>query len=160
MKRTDQIVSVDKKTGRVRVQSHNILPTKTQQNFKDECDINNIMAQYSKTGQFTHVTSRQGQYADFSNITDYQEMLDTVRYADQAFMTLPAQIRSRFGNDPGQLLAFVQDSKNYDEGVKLGLVQPKQAAPTTNDDSNDDKKPAAKTPKPQPKNSQPELPLT
>jgi len=139
MKRTDQLVSVDKKTGRVRVQSHNILPTKTQQNFKDECDINNIMAQYSKTGQFTHVTSRQGQYADFSSITDYQEMLDTVRYADQAFMTLPAQVRARFGNDPGKLLAFVQDDANYDEGVKLGLVQPKQAAPPKNDDSNDEK---------------------
>lgn len=120
-----QIITVDKKSGRVRVRTHNQEPTLTQQQFKDECDINNIIKKYENTGEFTHRTSKVGQYADFSNIQDYQTMVETVQYAQEAFSSLPATVRARFENDPGKLLEFVQDSKNYDEGVKLGIVTPK-----------------------------------
>lgn len=117
-------------SGRVRVQTINELPSMAQQQFKDECDINNIMKKYQSTGQFLHTTSKQGRYADFSDIKDYQEMLDTVRYADAAFLELPAQVRARFQNNPAELLSFLQDKSNYDEGVKLGLLQPKPTTPT------------------------------
>lgn len=157
MKNESQLVSVIKQpdgSTRVRVRTINSEPTMAQQQFKDECDINKIMDKYQKTGEFTHLTSKQGRYADFSSIQDYREMLDTVRYADEAFMKLPATIRSRFGNDPQQLLDFVQDNKNYDEGVKLGLVQPKPKPKTAgnNDDSNDDNtQPKTKTKTSEPK---------
>lgn len=128
MKDSNQVIKV-LKDGRVSVKTINNDPTKTQQQFKDECDINNIMNKYTSTGQFTHLTSKQGTYGDFSQITDYQEMLHTVKYAQDAFAALPADIRKRFNNDPGQLLEFVQNDKNYDEGVKLGLVQPKNPPP-------------------------------
>jgi len=111
--------------GTLRVRTLNTEPTKTQQQFADECDINNIMRKYSSTGEFTVLTKKGGVYGDFSEIQDFQGMLDTVRYAQEAFASLPATVRLRFQNDPGQLLAFVQDPKNYDEGVKLGLVEPK-----------------------------------
>lgn len=88
------------------------------------------MAKYQTTGQFTHTTSKIGRYADFSSIQDYREMLDTVRYAQEAFAILPAEMRKRFDNDPSQLLDFVQDPNNYDEGVKLGLLNPRE--PKTN----------------------------
>lgn len=116
--------------GRVHVESINDLPSMTQQQFKDECDINNIMKKYASTGQFTHLTSKQGAYSDFSMITDYQEMLETVRYAQDAFASLPADVRTRFANDPGNLLGFIQDPSNYDEGVKLGLLNARPIQPT------------------------------
>lgn len=114
--------------GRTRVQTINTKPSKTQQQFAADCDINNIINRYKTTGEFTHLTSKQGAYRDFSSITDYQDMLDTVQYAQNAFNALPADIRLRFQNDPAQLLLFVQDEANYDEGVKLGLVQPRENA--------------------------------
>lgn len=140
-----QKITVDKKTGRVRVQTMNLEPSMTQQQFEAECDINNIMKKYATTGQFTHLTSKQGRYGDFSQITDYQEMLETIRYADEAFSSLPAEVRLRFKNNPAELLEFVQDPKNYDEGVKLGLVQPKPTpAETSNkNELNDPKTPPA-----------------
>nr|QJB20028.1 MAG: internal scaffolding protein [Microvirus sp.] len=111
--------------GRRRVQTINTEPTRTQQQFAEECDINYIMKKYETTGEFSTHFKQGGRYADFSNITDFQDMLHTVQYAQDAFMTLPAEIRSRFRNDPQQILTFLQDPKNYDEGVKLGLLQPR-----------------------------------
>jgi len=128
MKSQNQI-SQYRPNGTLRVATVNEEPTMAQQQFKDECDINNIMKKYSTTGQFTHLTSKTGIYADFSQITDYQDMLHTVQYAQDAFASLPADVRLRFSNDPGKLLEFIQDSKNYDEGVKLGLVNPKIQPP-------------------------------
>lgn len=129
--RDDQEHSV--RNGRLRVQTINLEPSLTQQQFAADCDINNIMRKYQTTGEFTHLTSKQGRYADFSDITDYREMLDTVKYADEAFASLPADVRLRFKNDPAHLLEFLQDSKNYDEGVKLGLLNPKTGEPLKND---------------------------
>lgn len=129
MKDPNQIISIHKETGRVHVATINKDPSLTQQQFKDECDINNIIKKYETTGEFTHLTRKQGQYADFSNITDYQTMLETVKYADEAFAALPAQMRLRFKNNPGDLLNFLQDKNNYDEAVKLGLIEPKLPDP-------------------------------
>lgn len=120
--RTKKITELE---GRRRVQTINDEPTRTQQQFAEECDINYIMQKYEKTGQFTTHFKTGGKYADFSNIQDYQDMLHTVQYAQDAFMTLPADTRSRFRNDPQQLLNFLHDTNNYDEGVKLGLLQPR-----------------------------------
>ncbi|AXH78034.1 MAG: internal scaffolding protein [Microviridae sp.] len=135
----DPVQKITKRAdGRVRVQTINEEPSKTQQQFKDECDINNIVKKFSTTGEFTHLTSKEGRYADFSQITDYRDMLDTVLYAQEAFASLPADVRLRFQNNPAELLEFVQNPKNYDEGVKLGLVQPRaQGSNVNTNDLND-----------------------
>jgi phage internal scaffolding protein len=39
-------------------------------------------------------------------------------------MALPAQIRSRFDNDPAKLIDFLENEQNHDEAIKLGLVNP------------------------------------
>lgn len=114
--------------GRVRVRTVNTLDSRTQQQFKDECDINNIIKKYTQTGEITHLARSKGVYADVSEITDYNDAVLKVMKADAAFMTLDASIRARFSNDPAQFLAFMQDPKNYDEGVKLGLFNRKSDA--------------------------------
>lgn len=122
MKNEHQHIYVDDR-GKTRVVTVNKEPSMTRQEFAAECDINNIMKKYESTGQFMHLTSKQGMYADFSEISDYQTMLETVRYADSAFAALPAEVRKRFGNNPGNLIDFLKDEKNYDEGVSLGILQ-------------------------------------
>ena len=46
--------------------------------------------------------------------------------AQEAFNGLPAAVRKRFGNDPGQMLDFLDDPQNASEAVKLGLVDAPQ----------------------------------
>lgn len=109
---------------RKRLQLHFPDDGRTQQHFKEETDINNIMAKFAKTGLVDHVNNIQGAYGDFSTVQDYQLHLDQVMAADAAFMALPSGIRRRFDNDPAHLLAFLQDPRNRDEAIALGLVEP------------------------------------
>lgn len=152
-------VETRRSNGTLDVATLNTDATMTQQQFKDECDINNIMKRYTKTGEWSHLAKKVGRYGDFSNIGDYQSMLDTVIKAEETFMELPAMLRYRFNNKPGELIEFLNNPENYDEGVKLGLITPKgqeQNAIKTNETQNDQKKreqPAQKKPK-QPVNTE------
>jgi phage internal scaffolding protein len=93
----------------------------TQQHFKDECDINNILRQFNVTGLLPENTLSP-RYGDFTGIGDYHTALNRVIAAEDEFMALPAQIRSRFDNDPANLIEFLENSDNKDEAIKLGLV--------------------------------------
>lgn len=109
--------------GTLRVHTNVMEESMTQQQYKKDCDINEIVRKYEKTGEFTHRTKKQGVYGDFTEITNYQEMLHTVNRAQEAFMLLPAQTRARFENDPAKLLEFIQDPQNNEEAIKLGLKE-------------------------------------
>lgn len=95
--------------------------TLTQQHFKDECDINNILRQFNVTGLLPESTLSP-RYGDFTGITDYHSALNQVIAAEDEFMRLPANIRSRFDNDPANLIDFLEKSENKDEAIKLGLI--------------------------------------
>ncbi len=106
---------------RVRIRKKFTLPTRAKQSFKEECDINIIMAKYKARGIVTHVTKYQGHYQDLPNEIDYHHNLQSVMDAKAAFDSLPAKIRERFKNDPAQFLGFVMDPKNQSEIDKMGL---------------------------------------
>lgn len=115
-----------RKDGTLDVATINREPSLTQQQFKDDSDINNIMRKHGHDpAAFQALTRQGGQYADFSQITDYQDMLETVRYADNAFNSLPAEVRKKFNNNPAELLTFVQDPSNLTEAISLGLTTQK-----------------------------------
>lgn len=98
------------------------LPTKTQQQFEEECNINSIVKRYRETGVITHLSQENPLYGDFGDVPDYQSALAIVMDAETKFEALPAFLRKRFDNDPSQMLEFVQDESNYEEAVKLGLL--------------------------------------
>lgn len=94
----------------------------TKQSFAAECDINTILRNFVRGDAITHLNGGVATYADVSKIGDYYSAMQTVAKASEMFNALPSEIRNRFHNDPGELLDFVQDSKNLDEAVKLGIV--------------------------------------
>lgn len=99
-------------------------PSMTKQSFVKECDINNIIKQYSTTGVLKHISARaeQGMYIDLPDEVDFQTSIEIVRAAQDAFASLPSSVRSRFENDPGQFLDFMSNPKNQEEMIKLGLA--------------------------------------
>jgi phage internal scaffolding protein len=101
--------------------------TRTQQHFKDETDINNILRQFNITGQLPK-KALTPQYGDFTGISDYHGALNAVIAAEDEFMTLPATLRARFNNDPSELIQFLSNSENKDEAQKLGLVNKTEAS--------------------------------
>lgn len=117
-----------------RVQTHPVGESLTKQASKEECDINEILARAGASGYVNHLNKQNPLYTDVSGIPDYQSSLNFIRESQEAFMQLPAKMRERFENDPGRMLAFLQDENNRKEAVELGLLAappepPKEGAP-------------------------------
>lgn len=99
----------------------------TRQEFKDECDINVLLAHYERTGQFFHLNGGTPQYLDVSEVPDFAGALAIVEKAREAFMQLPAKARAEFDNDPGKFVAYAEDPANLPRMREWGLAPP--AAP-------------------------------
>lgn len=61
-------------------------------------------------------------YGDWTDIPDLRTALDRIRAGEQAFMSLPADIRADFRNDPLALSEWLEDPGNADAAVELGLL--------------------------------------
>jgi len=90
------------------------------QSFKDECDINNILAKYVKTGAISHYAQHGAAYGDYASI-DYQQAQNQLIAARDMFSQLPAKVRKQFDNDPAAFLTFVDDPDNAEQMVEMGL---------------------------------------
>lgn len=108
-----------------------ISPSRTQQQFKEECDVNNILRNYVNTGVLTHTSDILPEFGDFTQVPeDYGEALALIARSEEQFGMLPSEVRERFDNKPVNLVKFLQDEKNRDEAIKLGLVnKPVEAEP-------------------------------
>lgn len=107
----------------MRVQTVNEELPRVQTQFQEATDVNNIVKAYTQNPD-PSVFRGIGNYQDNTLLGTYQESLDLILEANNAFNSLPATTREYFKNDPAKLLAFMQDENNYDVGVELGLVQP------------------------------------
>ena len=96
--------------------------SRTKQSFKKECDINNIMSKYEKTGIISHCRQHGGEYGDFIAAPDYHTAMTEITRAEEMFMAIPAGVRAKFGNDPAAFLAFAQDPENLEEMREMGLA--------------------------------------
>lgn len=102
---------------------------RTKQSFKDQCDINFIMARYLKSGQVDHLATHGGQYGDISPLS-FHEAMNICAKATEMFGDLSSDVRKRFANDPARFLEFVQKRDadgnlvNAAEMRLLGLAPP------------------------------------
>nr|QJB19780.1 MAG: internal scaffolding protein [Microvirus sp.] len=99
----------------------------TRQEFKDECDINTIMAQYERTGELFHINEAAPQYMD-CNGDDFRASMDYIAGAFSMFEELPSKIRAQFDNDPAAFLDFTSREKNLPEMAAMGLLSPDAAS--------------------------------
>lgn len=93
---------------------------RTQQHFKDECDINYLLKHYN--GQ----TPPPAVYGDCSMFSDLQSAIERVESAYDAFDNLPSEVRQRFNQSPVEFFDFANNPSNYDELVNLGLAVKKR----------------------------------
>lgn len=104
---------------------------RTHQEFREECDINTIMARYNATGVMPQPWKSPPKplWGDFSSVPEFQAAQQLLVDARDAFLSLPAKVRARFHNDPAEVLAFVHDPDNLEEARKLGLANPAPPSP-------------------------------
>lgn len=100
---------------------------RTQQTFKNETDINRIMARAQTTGTISHLNQHQAKYADFSDF-DFFESQRMLTEGRQVFDQAPSEIRKEFGNSPAKFFAYVNDPAN---SGRLAELLPTLAKPGT-----------------------------
>lgn len=96
----------------------------TKQAHKDETDINHILRKAEKGLLVTHLNQHQGNYGNFIDAQDYHTSLNLIHEATDAFMSIPADVRAKFSNDPQEFLEFAQDPENIDAMREMGLAPP------------------------------------
>lgn len=94
-----------------------------KQAFKEECDINNIMARFQQTGTLPFLNNQQPNYG-LAPAIDFKEAMDIVTGSLDSFQQLPAAVREKFGHDPEMFLRFVEDPSNIHEMAEMGLLTP------------------------------------
>lgn len=102
-------------------------PSMTKQSFREESDINSIMARYAQTGYLVDPlkpSSVKPSFGDFGSVPDFHHAQEVLARSYELFDALPANVRARFANDPAVLLEFLSDESNRDEAVKLGICSP------------------------------------
>lgn len=102
-------------------------PSLTVQSQAEDADINTIVRRFGITGT-TPQGMRVPSFGDFTGIGDYQSALEAVMQAEEEFMSLPADVRSRFNNNPQAFLEFCSAEEpngklsNLEELRKMGLA--------------------------------------
>lgn len=111
-----------RKNGSKRVQIECGGKTLTDQSYKNDADVNVLVARWKKTGILPE--KGQKQYVDLTAAP--QSLLEAhqiVQEAYELFQDLPATLRKAMGNDPANLEEFVNDPKNTEILVEHGLVK-------------------------------------
>lgn len=105
-------------------------PTLTHQGPKADADINRIVARYGIDKIPVPPQVMDPSYYGETDFPDLSTALHATRNAQERFRALPAALRQRFSNDPGELWDFVSNPANLDEAVALGLLRRSQAPET------------------------------
>lgn len=102
-------------------------PSLTQQEFKETCDINNILAKFAVQAQALGVEPSQlmpqdqGSYGDFSNLDDFQTAQNKIAFLNDQFSNLPSDVRRKFGDDLNNFMSAISDPNRIDELGELGV---------------------------------------
>lgn len=93
---------------------------RTKQAFKDQCDINKIMAKAMVKGDLSFAQKYDTQvFGEFDGEFTLLEAQGRLQRASEIFGELSSETRKEFQNDPLKFLAFANAPENRDRLVEL-----------------------------------------
>lgn len=101
----------------------------TKQEFKNECDINYVLARYRDAPPRPWANPPTLRYGDFADAPDFLGAQLLVKQAEEQFNSIPAPVRERFGNNPANFLEWIHKPENKDEARRLGFLKAEVAPP-------------------------------
>lgn len=101
--------------------------SKTQQQFKKDCDINSIYKHYVKYGVIPeNVVVKVPKFQDNGKVPTFQQAQDMMIEASNLYSKVPLEIRRLCDHDPAKVADFLCDEKNRDILNKHGLLKEKK----------------------------------
>lgn len=102
-----------------------VQPSLTQQQFKDECEIESLLRAHN-LGQVMGILNNHGQqplYADTTDIPDFHDAQNHVARAREYFEGLPSNVRSRFNNSLSEFLTTLNDPGAREALTEMGVLK-------------------------------------
>jgi hypothetical protein len=100
--------------------------TLTQQQFKEQASIQNIVDKYLKTG-IAPINTTPPLPEEYLNIIDFHDAMNIVKRGEQSFMELPSVVRKEFSDDPGLFLNALNDPAQQQRLTDLGVfIKPEE----------------------------------
>ena len=108
---------------------------RTQGQYKNECDINVVVATYRRAEDPFPSQRASGapMYADLPDATDLHSSLNMVADATNAFMELPATVRARYDNSAVKFLDALRDPNERDFLLDSRVLEATQLPPRPSD---------------------------
>ncbi|AXL14816.1 internal scaffolding protein [Microviridae sp.] len=131
---------------------------RTKQAFKEETDINRILARAQKGETLTHLAKYGATYGDFTDVDDLLTAAQRLQRAEAIFQELPSEVRREFGQSAATFFNYVNDPANSDRLPELipGLAKPGDQRITPNRGRTEPPAPSVPdTPPPAPTEPQP-----
>lgn len=117
-----KIIVTERKNGTRRVQHKLGGPIMTDQSYKKDADVNELVRRWKTTGIMPE--KGQKQFLDLTQLpSSFEEAHDIVTQAWDAFNALPSVIRKKMGNDPANLQEFIDDPENAEILYNYGLKE-------------------------------------
>lgn len=94
------------------------------QSFADDCDINIVMEQFTRTGNDELLNRAKGFYVDVSDLPDnWPEVFNIINKGKEEFAKMPVEFKELYGNDFARFAANF-DPRVFDVSVADTPVQP------------------------------------
>ncbi len=116
-----EVLTEERESGSRRVSLIGDPVSKTEQSHRKACNINTIVKKARK-GQPIATNGNRPLYGDFTGSVDFHTAKNRIIQAQSDFDALPSHIRTRFRNDPAELLEFMGDPDNQEAAIELGLI--------------------------------------
>ncbi len=100
-------------------------PSLTQQQFKDECEIESLLKAHNLSQVMGIVNNhdRQPLYADVTDIPDFHDAQNHVARATEYFEGLPSDVRSRFNNSLSEFLTTLNNPDAREALTEMGVFK-------------------------------------
>lgn len=93
---------------------------RTKQAFKDQCDINKMLAKAQQAGSISHLLKYpEAVYGEFDGEFSLLDAQERISRANEIFADLPSEVRNEFNNNPLAFVQFAGDPANNDKLDKL-----------------------------------------
>lgn len=100
-------------------------PSLTQQQFKDECEIESLLKAHN-LGQVMGIFNnhqRQPLYGDVSDIPDFHDSQNHVARATEYFQGLPSDVRAQFNNNLAEFLSALNNPSAREALTDMGVLK-------------------------------------
>jgi hypothetical protein len=118
---------------KLKIRKHSIVITdnRSRSDMAESTKINNILNRYNNAGVdfFANKYVNIDLDSDVLNIDLCQDLHSVnnrlIELQSSFINNIPAKIRREFNNDPIEMIKFLQNEKNHDQAVQMGLLKPK-----------------------------------